>query len=192
MTTAVGESVADRETFMRAALANGQSPTLPAGKRKYVGPPAAIVAFADWRYYYTRDVLAWKSNTDANRAVSVPIGFVTDLASIPSLFWSILPRTAAYSYPAIVHDYLYWAQPCERKEADDIFNLAMSDVQVDTPKRLSIYQAVRLAGGTAWAANTGAKARGERRILKLFPTDVTTTWEQWKANPNVFVQDGAG
>ena len=40
--------------------------------------------------------------------VDVPIGFVTDLASIPRIFWSILRPDGAYTYPAIVHDYLYW------------------------------------------------------------------------------------
>ena len=34
-------------------------------------------------------------------------GFVTDLASTPQILWSMLPRAAAYSYPAIIHDYLY-------------------------------------------------------------------------------------
>ena len=176
----------EKEAFMRAALSSVTQPTT-AGKPKFIGPPAAIVPFSDWNYYYTKDVLEWRSDTDSSRAVNVPVGFVTDLASIPPLFWTLLPKAAAYSYPAIIHDYLYWVQPCARGDADEILRAAMIEVNVEAVKVTAIYQAVRLAGGGAWTANSAAREKGEKRILKLFPTDIKISWDQWKVMPNVFV-----
>src|SRR3954469_3966277 len=92
--------MADKKSFMQAALA---------GTRDFMSAPAAIVPFADWDYYFTKEVLDWKADkpiTDGVNDVRVPAGFVTDLASIPNQFWSVLPPAARYSYPAIIHDYL--------------------------------------------------------------------------------------
>lgn len=151
-----------------------------------MGPPASIVAFSDWNYYYTKDVLGWRSDTDPSHAVTVPIGFVTDLASTPSLLWTFLPKTAQYSYPAIIHDYLYWFQPCDRKEADGVLKSAMEDLEVAAVTIMAVYGGVRAGGDSAWEANATARARGEKRILKLFPTDMKISWDQWKMQPGVF------
>lgn len=113
---------------------------------------------------------------------------MTDLASIPSEFWSVLPPAARYSYPAIIHDYLYWYQPCERAQADAVFRSAMEDLKVPSVKSTVIYNAVRAAGGGAWHANAVARKAGERRILKSFPTNVLTTWAEWRTMPDVFAQ----
>ncbi len=152
-----------------------------------MGPPAAVVAFSDWNYYYTRDPLEWRSNTDPKRTVDVPVGFVTDLASIPPAFWTLLPKTAAYSYPAIIHDYLYWFQPCDRKDADEVLKGAMEDLGVATVTITTIYGGVRVGGESAWQANAKARANGEKRVLKRFPADMKISWEQWKTEPDVFV-----
>jgi len=39
--------------------------------------------------------------------VTVPAGFVTDLASVPRLLWAIVPRDGLYNGAAVVHDFLY-------------------------------------------------------------------------------------
>ena len=152
----------------------------------FLGPPAAVVPFSDWNYYYTKDVLEWRSDSDPNRTVSVPTGFVTDLASIPQPFWTLLPKAASYTYPAIIHDYLYWTQPGSREDADNILKVAMEELKVATMKIVAIYEGVRLGGEASWVGNAAARAKGEKRILKLFPTDMKISWEQWKTKPNVF------
>ncbi|WP_179298206.1 DUF1353 domain-containing protein [Mesorhizobium carmichaelinearum] len=144
------------------------------------------MAFSDWNYYYTKDIVGWRSDTSPARTVSVPVGFVTDLASTPSLLWTFLPKTAEYSYPAIIHDYLYWFQPCERKDADDVLKSAMEDLDVATAKIVAVYGGVRAGGESAWEANAAARAKGEKRVLKKFPTDMKTSWEEWKKRPDVF------
>src|SRR5215469_13607751 len=66
----------DSKRFMQIALAED---------RDFTGPPAPMVPFADWDYYYTKGVIEWEPSTGSLQviAVKIPIGFVTDLASIP-------------------------------------------------------------------------------------------------------------
>ncbi|AEH85025.1 MULTISPECIES: DUF1353 domain-containing protein [Mesorhizobium] len=175
--------MADKKSFMKIAL----TPT-----RDIISPPVPIVPFADWDYYYTTKSLEWRADKGIAMepvAVSVPAGFVTDLASIPPEFWSGLPPAARYSYPAIVHDYLYWFQPCKREEADGVLKAAMADMKVSSATAFIIYQAVRLGGGRAWDANATMRDAGERRVLCKYPSDVATTWNQWKQQPNVFTPE---
>lgn len=82
--------------------------------------------------------------------IEVPEGFVTDFASIPRFFWRILPPWDTYGPAALVHDFLYALQPCDRRTADQILNEAMKALAVPMWKRTVIYQAVRWCGGFAW------------------------------------------
>lgn len=169
----------DKVSFMQVALRPSRD----------IVSTVPIVPFANWDYYYTYKPLEWHANAgvDIHPAdVIVPEGFVTDLASIPPAFWSELPPAARYSYPAILHDYLYWFQPCERKNADEVFKAAMEDMEVSSAKIFVIYSAVRAAGGVAWDANARARAAGEIRIIKKFPTDPKSTWDQWKKNAAIY------
>ena len=134
----------DKKSFMQIALA----PT-----KDFVGPPAPIVPFADWNFYYLTNKLEWHPDNDVSTAITVPKGFVTDLASVPRVFWSFLPPAARYSYPAIIHDFLYWFQPYERSTADHILKEAMEEMRVPSTQIFAIYNAVSLAGGVAWASN---------------------------------------
>jgi hypothetical protein len=170
----------DKKAFMRNALA-------PA--KELVGPPAPIVPFADWDFYYISDLVTWKppNGSTVPFSVQVPKGFVTDLASIPRIFWALLPPHARYTYPAIIHDYLYWTQICTRDTADEVLKLAMEDMRVSGLQAIAIFSAVRLAGGGAWSSNSAKRQAGERRILKRFPADLNTTWLAWKAQPDVFL-----
>lgn len=89
--------------------------------------------------------------------VSVPEGFQTDFASVPCLFWPILPPVGRYSKAAVIHDYL--CAQCEeynyqydrydiktRKQADEIFLEAMTILEVKPWKRRVMFTAVRLWG----------------------------------------------
>lgn len=42
-----------------------------------------------------------------NCLIRIPVGFVTDGASIPRCLWSIYPPWGRYSRAAVCHDYLY-------------------------------------------------------------------------------------
>ncbi len=82
--------------------------------------------------------------------INVPIGFNTDFASVPRIFWSILPQWGKYGNSAVIHDYLYYTQTRTRKEADDIFREAMGVSKVRPLTIFVMYWLVRLFGCFAW------------------------------------------
>jgi hypothetical protein len=109
--------------------------------------------------------LSYLAGAGADQLISVPAGFVTDLASIPRLVWSFFPPDGPWAKAAVIHDYLYatkgtgnWkghlgvvrAAPYTRAEADGILREAMADRQVGGFERAVIWTAVRLGGGAGW------------------------------------------
>ena len=81
--------------------------------------------------------------------INVQEGFVSDMASIPKLFWNLIgsPFTGRYTEAALVHDALYASEALPRKEADGVFLELMAQAGVSYWKRYSMYWAVRLGGG---------------------------------------------
>lgn len=159
------------------------------GEFSSVAPPKELKPFKDWDYYYlSGSTMSWSPNEgQPYEAVTVPIGFVTDLASVPQWLWSSGYRPEGdYAYSGIVHDFLYWTQTRPREEADNIFLMAMEDSKVAEGDRKKIFKAVRKFGGSSWKNNAKLKTKGERRVLKTFPDDFTITWKEWKKKPDVF------
>ena len=121
------------------------------------------------RIYWVDKEIRWSPGPgQEGPSVVVPAGFVTDLASIPRVFWSLLPTDGVYTFPAIVHDYLYWTQTQTRETADDVFLYGMNDMGVSKVVAQAIYLAVRAGGKSAWLNNTKLKQSGERRLLRRF------------------------
>lgn len=101
--------------------------------------------------------------------VNVPAGYLTDGASVPRLFWNIIPPWGAYGQAAVVHDlvceYLSIAvdgapHPVTRAECDAILLEAMTVLGVPVLKRQAIYQAVslyRLVSGVSKPTSTAQK-----------------------------------
>lgn len=90
------------------------------------------------------------------RIVRVPVGFVTDFASIPRLFWAILPPTGTYGKAAVIHDDCYQnpemiAPPVSRLLADRTLREGMIALDVPWVTRAVIYWAVRAFGMFAFA-----------------------------------------
>lgn len=80
--------------------------------------------------------------------ITVPAGFITDGASIPRIFWSILSPFGKYFSAAVIHDYLYSVNNTEfnRKESDLIFKEAMFNIGIGWIQRETIFRAVRMFG----------------------------------------------
>lgn len=88
---------------------------------------------------------------DEESHVTIPRGYLTDGASVPRLFWNMIPPWGAYGQAAVVHDLL-----CEyltvvrdgkpvritRAECDKVLNQAMQNLGVPTLQRWMIYGAV--------------------------------------------------
>ena len=83
--------------------------------------------------------------------ITIPVGFTTDFASIPRIFYSFIPRMGwRYNYASLLHDYLY-SRDCfdlgiTRSEADKIFLDAMDLLGVRRWRRVIMYYGVRLFG----------------------------------------------
>lgn len=94
---------------------------------------------------------------DSERSITVPKGFRTDFASVPRIFWRIVPPVGLYGKAAVLHDWLYFSEFATREEADDIFLEAMEVLGVPKYRRLTMYYAVRLFG---WRFYGTEKTRG--------------------------------
>ena len=133
------------------ALVHGQAPPAPVDFRP----------FTDGRNWIVKEPLTYRVGV-SNDSVTVPRGFVTDLASIPPALQSLIQQNGPHLLPAVVHDYLYWKQTCTRAQADQLLLLAMVENKVPVSDRGAIYGAVRAAGQFAWEENT--RQRSSRRI----------------------------
>lgn len=98
--------------------------------------------------------------------ITVPAGFVTDLASIPRILTSGLPPDGPWVQAAVIHDALYFcrgganlwygrriidrATPYTRAESDDILREAMADLNVGVVQRNLIWSGVRVGGSRSF------------------------------------------
>ncbi|EDJ6834378.1 phage tail protein [Salmonella enterica] len=108
-------------------------------------PPAILEMLEHyrWRVYEPFEFYLSDDNSDV---IEVPAGFVTDLASVPRIFWTILPPDGKYAKAAIIHDWMYDNALRTKKEADLIFLDGMTVLGVPKWKRTVMYWAVRLFG----------------------------------------------
>lgn len=98
-------------------------------------------------------------NSEMLGEIEVPVGFVSDGASIPRMAWPFVgsPWSGRYAEAAVIHDYLYDEQDYERVDCDKTFLEAMEVLKVPRWKRRTIYRSVRMFGWIPW--NKHAKRR---------------------------------
>ncbi|EBH1518487.1 DUF1353 domain-containing protein [Salmonella enterica] len=102
-----------------------------------------MIGHYNWRVY---EPFEFYLSDDSSDVISVPAGFVTDLATVPRIFWILLPPDGKYAKAAIIHDYLYDNALRTKYEADRIFLDGMKVLGVPRWKRTIMYLAVRLFG----------------------------------------------
>jgi len=129
--------------------------------------PVDFRPFVDGRNWIVRQPLVYTIGVSKD-SLTVPVGFVTDFASIPQVFHSLLRQNGLYLLPAVVHDYLYWKQTCTRDQADQILHLGMIENKVPDLQRVAIYAAVRAAGAFAWKANAADRVA---KLVRVIPPD---------------------
>lgn len=137
-----------------------------------------VSPFADGTYWYLREDLRWLSA--ANEEYVVPKGFVTDFASIPRPLWWLFPKWARYGNAAVVHDFNYWTQECDRKTADRAMAEGMQDLGVGKLTRSIMYFFLRIFGGFAWRSNRKKREAGKIRVITEFPSDPLLTWDDYQ------------
>lgn len=139
----------------------------PTGQAQQIIDPVDFRPFADGKNWIVREPLVYRIGVSNDRVV-VPVGFVTDFASIPPALQSIIQANGPYILPAVVHDYLYWKQTCTRAQADKILLLGMIENNVREIHRVAIHDAVVVAGGFAWDDNARERASG---LIRILPAD---------------------
>ncbi|MFN4351541.1 MAG: DUF1353 domain-containing protein [Hylemonella sp.] len=105
---------------------------------------------------------------DKKEVFAVPAGFVTDLASIPrALWWWQGPHEGTMA-PAIIHDFLYWEQPCTKDEADAVMYVAMKQTGMSEFSINRVYDGIRTKfADAAWEKNRIARQNGEPRFFSV-------------------------
>ncbi|MGD0795743.1 MAG: DUF1353 domain-containing protein [Dehalococcoidales bacterium] len=131
-----------------------------------------VSPLGDGRTWITRREFGYDIGAEGSgNTVEVPVGFMTDFASVPRIFWAVLPQWGKYGNAAVIHDYCYWDQARPRQECDHIFFEGMGVLGVSTVTKHLMYWAVRYFGGMAWKGNQKRKAHklnkfAENRTIK--------------------------
>jgi len=86
------------------------------------------------------------------RTITVPVGFVTDLASVPRLPFIYLLAGDTSSEAAVVHDYLYSTKAVPRDVADKVLREASEVTGVPAWRRWMMWCGVRLGGSSHYFA----------------------------------------
>ncbi len=99
------------------------------------------------RLYRTqRDLVYYVGEKCSSLALTVPAGFVTDLASIPRAFAWLFTPDGPYVSAACVHDFLYREGMVSRQMADLVLYEGMRVLGIPLWQCLAIYNAVRAGG----------------------------------------------
>ncbi len=113
---------------------------------------------------------------ESDDIVEAKKGFATDFASVPRIFWFVIPKWGKYGNASVIHDWLYWEQGARsRKEADDIFLEAMGCLDVKKWKMYTMYYAVRWFGGIAWYRNSADKLSDFNRVIDTSKIKATSS-----------------
>ena len=132
--------------------------------------------FPDGQAWMIDGGLAWGIGF-SDAVVFVPRGFVHHRAGVPSVLWSL----ASYTRAAVVHDWLYWAQPCSRLQADNLLMIAMKENGVPWMRRQLVYTAVRLQGHAIWRRNAQERELGMPRINPYGYVPDNMNWPELRA-----------
>lgn len=107
----------------------------------------------DKDYWVVTKPFSYYLGDDYRKIANVPMGFLTDGASVPRVFWWLIPPWGRYGQAAVLHDYLCETGVVsdglndfylERDRVDNIFNEAMGVLGVYTITRHIMYIAVCL------------------------------------------------
>jgi hypothetical protein len=105
--------------------------------------------------------------------IKIPAGFRTDLASVPRLFWAVLPPQGAYERAAVAHDFLcVELARCYRSGGTPQVNA----VDTDGLFRRIMREADEVPNVVAWIMWTGV------RWGALFNPARRAGWWQWRSS----------
>jgi hypothetical protein len=111
--------------------------------------------------------LTWATRDDLADAITVPEGFVTDLASFPNFLRDREEFDAiGASVPsAILHDFLYASGKFGKAFADEVFYHALRSCGVGKFTAWLMYMGVKLGGGGPYREHARRRELAEKAIL---------------------------
>ena len=101
-----------------------------------------------WRVYksFEYHVGTYPSKT----IIYVPVGFVTDFASIPRIFWPFISPIDDHGKAAVIHDYIYTIRYDKKSVCDKIYLEALIVLKVSRWKQVLLYNGVKYLGWYRW------------------------------------------
>lgn len=84
--------------------------------------------------------------------IHIPVGFISDFASVPRPLWGIIPPHGRTSSACVVHDYLYEAKPLKatRAEVDLFWKSLLKQSNIPRWQVNAMYYYVKLLGWYNW------------------------------------------
>lgn len=75
----------------------------------------------------------------------VPVGFISDGATVPRILWPIFPTIGRYLKATLVHDY-YLTEGIDRKTCDHRFRDCLVELGIESWRVNAMFYAVRVYG----------------------------------------------
>ena len=105
--------------------------------------------------------------------ICVPKGYMTDMASVPRIFRSIVSRIGPHLEACIIHDWLYDAWIVRglapeirmKRFADDALKVGMREARVNRLTTWIVWRAATLAGGKMFRKGPNASPPPESDVL---------------------------
>jgi hypothetical protein len=116
-----------------------------------------VTQLKNWKEWRLEQPLKYEvGSLGSGRVIEAPAGMVTDGASVPRIFWSLLPTWGSYSRAAAIHDYLIGCieagvphvQAPTRLAADLIFWEATGVCETPMIFRILLFAGVRITSFT--------------------------------------------
>jgi len=82
--------------------------------------------------------------------ITVPEKFITDFASVPRIFWSIVSPIDTHANAAVVHDWMYQTYYAPKARCEWIFDEALGVLDVPEWKRICLHRSVYYFGWKTW------------------------------------------
>lgn len=124
---------------------------------QFTNEPPQIALLEDGRHFQLLKSYEYYLDQPGGETIIVPVGYITDFASVPRLFWTFgIDPFGKPARAAIIHDWLYSTAggnkvpPYTKAEADRIFYEAMGVLKVNGFKRWLMFQGVKYGGKGAW------------------------------------------
>jgi hypothetical protein len=132
----------------------------------------ALAALPSWKRFFAKRCPVFRPSVNACFEIAstwayisrtgdvylIPRGFVFDYASIPQAAQSVIPKMGPWNPAAALHDFLYRSnffgngsmKEIARKRCDLLLHEVMEEFQVAELTQDTIYEAVRLGGGSSY------------------------------------------